>query len=134
VAIHYVVLTNLTSSPGETAIVDVSADGMGDAEYTVFPAGAVANVTLNANGYASSADSTLANLLTAAGGRPARVHATTTAGTSGAVLSQRSGSTTVILALPAREISLGRAFIVPIGALGAATYLLVGTPTASMPT
>lgn len=127
-AIHYVVLSDLANSPGATAIVDVSADGMGDVEYTVFPAGSHAQVALDANGYASSANSTLPNLLTEAGGHLALVHATTTAGPSGAVLSRRSGSSKVILALPVRERSLGRAFVVPIGSLGAGTYLLVGNP------
>ena len=125
---HYVVLSTLTRSPGETAVVDVSADAMGNVEFTVFPAGTVAKATFDLNGYASSADTTLPNLLTAAGGRLALVHATTTAGPSGAVLCQRAGSTKVILGLPAEERSVGRAFIVPVGALGAGTYLLVGNP------
>ena len=129
---HWVILDDITNSSRESAAVDISTDGSGTAEFVVIPSGegptAPATAPLNVDGYASSSSSSIPNLFTPSDGNLAMVRATYGAGLSSAVLRQRSGTTKILLGIPAASQSLGIRFNIPTGDLAAGYSLLIGNP------
>jgi hypothetical protein len=141
---HYGIITDLTTSPHETAQIDISLDTAMKVRFTVYAAAGpvTADVDVGASLATSSAASTQPNLFAASNGTAALVEAQTgnyaVAGDpnsftpinspSAALLRQRSGQAKNIVTLPREETSKGTSFRFPVYTTEQGTYLFLGAP------
>ena len=131
-SIHHVIIFNLDDAPHPSASMDISSDSSGDAQFTVIPIGGApsppVSVTLNANGFASSSSSAFSNLFSVSGGNAAMVRATFLSNTSGAILHQKTGKSTVLMSVPSEAKSLGTRFNIAVDDLEKGAFVLIGNP------